>query len=104
MEQYAGLLKLGFVIALVLLVGLILRLMGFGKKRAKGGKKSKGKAEKETYFQQDAYVDHGGDGAEWEDSDMHAMKEGKAGSRGIHDDDDNKKAKKQEKVESWDDY
>ncbi len=103
MEEYAGLLKLGFVVALVLLVGLGLRLMGFGKKSAKGGKKSKGKAEKETYFQQDAYVDHGGDGGAWEDNDMHAMKEGKTGSRGIHDDDD-KKAKKQEKAESWDDY
>ncbi len=102
MEQYADLLKLGFVVVLVLLVGLVLRLMDFGKKRAKGDKKSKGKAGKEAYFQQDAYVDMGGDGGEWEDSDMYAMKEGKKKSRGIHDDD--KKSKKKDKQESWDDY
>jgi len=103
MEEYAGLLKLGFVVALVLLVGLVLRLMGFGKKKAKNGKKSKGKAGKEAYFQQDAYVDMGGDGGEWEDNDMNALKDGLTKSRGIHDDDD-KKSKKQEKEESWDDY
>ncbi|NQU56647.1 MAG: hypothetical protein HQ513_05385 [Rhodospirillales bacterium] len=103
MEEYAGLIKLGFVVALILLVALVMRLMGFGKKKsAKGRKKSKGKAGKETYFQQDAYVDSGGDGGEWEDSDMHAMKEGKGGSKGIFDEEE--KAKKKEKAESWDDY
>ncbi|MBT4933820.1 MAG: hypothetical protein HOL66_16240 [Rhodospirillaceae bacterium] len=103
MEEYAGLLKLGFVVALVLLVGLVLRLMGFGKKDKAGKGKSKKKAEKEKFFKQDAYVDHGGDGGEWEDSDMYAMKEGKASSKGMFDDvvQDGKKSKK---MESWEDY
>lgn len=108
MEEYADLLKLGFVVALVLLVGLVLRLMGVGKKKkgsAKGRKESKGKAAEESYYQQEAYVDDGGEGGEWEDSDMHAMKEGKSKSGGFYQDEEkSEKKEKKEKQESWDDY
>jgi hypothetical protein len=113
MEEYAGLLKLGFVVALVLLVGLVLRLMGirFNMNSDKGksgkGNSSKGKsgkkAGKEKFFKQDAYVDHGGDGDEWEDSDMYAMKEGKSSSKGFFDD-EKENQKKKDKMESWEDY
>ncbi|MBC8267875.1 MAG: hypothetical protein H8E36_03915 [Rhodospirillaceae bacterium] len=103
MEEYAGLIKLGFVFALVLLVGLVLRLMGFGKKDKTGKGKSKKKGSEEKFFKQDAYVDHGGDGGEWEDSDMYAMKEGKKTSRGIFDD-VVKEKKGSKKLESWEDY
>ena len=77
---------------------------------SKGGKKKaarKGKPAKEgpdssdqgdddgSYYQQEAYVDDGGDGnTEWEDSDMHAMKE-KPAEEGAFE--DIKKAKEDNK-------
>jgi hypothetical protein len=105
MGDYAELIALGVIFALVLIVALVLRLMGIGKKKskdAKGRKKSKGKAEKEKFYKQEAYVDQGGDGGEWEDSNMHDMKESKSKSKGMFD--DMVKEKKSNKAESWDDY
>jgi hypothetical protein len=93
------------------------RIVGFFRRRAdalvflfdfKNMKKNeeKGSASEhgeDTFFKQDAYVDHGGDGNdEWQDSDMHAMKEGKAAKLGAFD--DMEKKKPDNKYESWDDY
>lgn len=103
MEEYAGLLKIGFVIGLVALVAMTLRVMGVGRKgkgKGKGRKKNKGK---EKLYQQEAYVDHGDGNTDWQDSDVHAMKEGKGKSRGMNDL-FKKKKKKQEAFENWDDY
>ncbi len=58
----------------------------------------------ESFFQQEAYVHHGdGDGdTEWQDSDMHDMKEGEAAKPGTFD--DLEETKKDDKYESWEDY
>ncbi|MBL6933473.1 MAG: hypothetical protein ISR45_11030 [Rhodospirillales bacterium] len=107
MEEYAFFIEMGFVIALVLLIGLILRVLGFrfrfgaGGKNAKQNKRSKGKGEKEQYFQQAAYVDDGNGNTEWEDGDMYSMKEGKGTKRRPIDMD---KVKEDDKYDSWDNY
>ncbi len=121
MEEYAFLFKMGFVVALILLIGLTLRVMGFrfrlasgtsakSKKRAKGKRRSKKngrkrsskKPEKEIFYQQAAYVDDGGGDTEWQDSDMYDMKEGKSRKRGFFDNE--KEIKDDDKYESWDNY
>jgi len=108
MEEYADLIKLGFVVALVLLIGLILRLLGIvtkkGKKKGKEKGKRKGKkGDKAAVYKSDAYVDLGGDGnTEWQDDDMYAMKEGK--SREATNIDGFIEEVKDEEKESWDNY
>ncbi len=64
----------------------------------------KDEAGEESFFQQEAYVHHSdGDGdTQWQDSDMHDMKEGVAAKPGIFDDLEEKKP--DDKYESWDDY
>lgn len=84
------------------------RLVGFFRRRADAlvfliSQKNLKKNGEEAFFKQDAYVDHGGDGNDqWQDSDMHAMKEGKAAKPGTFD--DLEKTKKDDKYESWEDY
>ncbi len=56
----------------------------------------------EAFFKQGAYVHNGGGDTEWQDSDMHTMKEAKAAKPGIFE--DLEKKKPDDKYESWDDY
>jgi len=109
MDEYASLIKLGIVIALILVIGLALRVMGFrykalpdknktAKGKARSGKKSKAKNGDDLYYQQDAYVDDGEDGGEWNDDDIYVADIGKSGKSG------KKKDKGADELESWEDY
>jgi len=58
--------------------------------------------DEDSYFQQEAYVDHGGDGnTEWQDNDLYAVKE-KPAEEGAFE--DLVKTEEDNKYESWDDY
>jgi len=100
MEDYGFLIALGVVAVITVIAGIKLRPKG--KKKKPGGKK-RGKGGKEVFFQSDAYQDMGGDGGEFEDSDLYAMKEGKGGGLGPIDDED-EDPKKKEEYDSWDNY
>jgi len=83
--------------ALVFLFGLVSG--GAGKKDKASAAAQDGE---EAFFKQDAYVHSGGGDTEWQDSDMHAMKEAKTAKPGAFEDLVEKKP--DEKYESWDDY
>jgi len=90
--------------AFAIFMGLL--MPGKAKSAAKTAKRSNKAAqtsEEEGYFQQEAYVDHGGGDTEWEDDDMHAMKEGQS-SQPSPFDDGHEEQKGGDKYESWDDY
>lgn len=119
MQDYVHLIQLGFVVIIILLLGLLLRILGFRftppKKYGKGkagrgargrggrnrGRKKKSSEEEERYFQQEAYIGDGKGPTEFEDADLYAMKE-KEKKLGWIDMDDAEE--KEEKYESWDDY
>lgn len=103
MGEYIYLVGLGVVAVIVVIVGIVLRPK---KDKAKGGKnkRGKGKGGKDKFYKPDAYNDTGGDGDDFQDSNLYDMKEGKGGTGFVDDDYDPKKEKGKEKLESWDDY
>ena len=103
-EEYSYLIQLSFAAVLILVIALVLRLFGVGKKKGKKNGKGKGKkGGKGAFYKQDAYVDHGGDGnTQWQDNDMHATKEGK--SRQVTNMDGLIVEEKEDKEDSWENY
>lgn len=97
MGDYGFLITLGVVALIATIIGFWLR---WKDKSKKSRKKGRGKNGKDKFYKPDAYQDMGGDGGDFEDSDLYAMKEGKSRSRGFKD---NSKKKKEE-FESWEDY
>ncbi|MBT6406360.1 MAG: hypothetical protein HOK06_02045, partial [Rhodospirillaceae bacterium] len=58
--------------------------------------------DEDVYFQQDAYVDDSGGPTEWQDNDLHAMKENE--SEPVFKDDEEVKDDDDDEYDSWDNY
>ena len=97
MEEFTNLIAIGVIGAVVLVIGIIVRLIV----RPKGGKKKgKEKTGKEVNYKDAASVAMADGDASFKDGNLYDMKEGKEGTFK-----DGEKAKKDDgKMESWKDY
>ena len=102
MKEYALLIFLGVVAVIVIVIGIWMRVKGYGAKKAAEAKK---KAEEEAYFQDRDKPDDAEGESFLEDGNLYSMREGKQkGEVYFQDDDKGKKKEEEGKLESWDDY